>query len=358
MKKILVALSGGVDSSVAALLLKQAGYDVSGAYMKTWFNEDGSDLFANCPWQQEIDDALAVSKTINIDFQVINLIKDYHKRVVQYMVQGYQNGITPNPDLMCNREIKFGVFLDYALNSGFDAIATGHYCRKIQNTDGSFDILEGLDKNKDQSYFLALVQQQQLKHALFPVGQLQKSSVRQIAQENNLPNANKKDSQGICFLGKIAITDFLKQYISDKPGLIVNLKGQVIGEHKGLHSFTLGQRKGIGVPSNKDFEKYVVVSKNYHSNQLVLAFEHRNTPGLFSSEVSIHNLSFINNAIAQPTNLLGKPRYRDPSQSLHFIPTANSTAQVSFSSKQRALAPGQLLALYQKDKLLGGGFYA
>ena len=358
MKKILVALSGGVDSSVAALLLKQAGYDVSGTYMKTWMHEEDSDIFADCPWQQEIEDSRAVSETLGIDFQITNFIKDYRERVVNYMVQGYKNGITPNPDIMCNREMKFGVFLDYALANGFDGIATGHYCRKFQNPNGSFDILEGLDKNKDQSYFLALVKQDQLKHALFPVGDLEKPRVREIAKENNLPNANKKDSQGICFLGKINIADFLKQYIDDKPGPIINLEGKVLGAHQGLHRFTLGQRKGIGVPSNTNFKRYVVVAKDYKNNQLVLAFEKDDTPGLFATEVSLCNLSFVNKTITEKTNILGKPRYRASSQALQITPTHNNTAQVTFTKKQRALAPGQLLALYDGDKLLGGGFYA
>lgn len=356
MKKILVALSGGVDSSVAALNLKKAGYEVSSAYIKTWMNEEGSDLFADCPWQEEINHAQAAAKHIGIDFQVVNLIKDYRERVVHYLVEGYRNGITPNPDIMCNREMKFGVFLDYALREGFDGIATGHYCQRQENSDGTYDILEGVDKNKDQSYFLALVRQEQLKHALFPIGHLEKPQVRQIAKENGLPNADKKDSQGICFLGKVSINKFLSQYIPDKSGPILNLEGKVLGQHKGLHHFTIGQRKGIGIPSNTDFKNYVVIAKNYDTNELLVAFDHTDIKELYTKEVKIRNIHYINRTINEKSNLLAKPRYRDPSSAIEFIPT-DSGANIEFSTPQRALARGQILGLYEGNKLLGGGVY-
>lgn len=356
MKKVLVALSGGVDSSVAALILKKAGWDVSSAYIKTWMNEEGSNLFADCPWQEDIKHAQSAANHLGIDFQVINLIKDYRERVVHYLVEGYRNGITPNPDIMCNREMKFGVFLDYALKEGFDAIATGHYCQRQENTDGTYDILEGADKNKDQSYFLALVRQEQLKHALFPVGHLEKPQVRQIAKENGLPNAEKKDSQGICFLGKVAINKFLSQYIQDKPGLILNLEGKVLGEHKGLHHFTIGQRKGIGIPSNTDFKNYVVIAKNYDTNELLVAFDSNDLKELYTKEAKIRNISYVNKPIYENCNLLAKPRYRDPSVNTVFTPTPFG-ADISFAEPQRALARGQILGLYEGNKLLGGGVY-
>lgn len=357
MKKVLVALSGGVDSSVAALMLKKAGYQVAGAYIKTWMNEEGSDLFANCPWQEEIKDAKAAADHIGIDFEVVNLIKDYRERVVKYLVDGYRNGTTPNPDIMCNREMKFGVFLDYARKQGFDGIATGHYSRRLENAEGSFDIFEGFDKNKDQSYFLALVKQEQLEHALFPIGDLEKPKVREIAKESGLPNANKKDSQGICFLGKVSINKFLNQYIENQPGLIVNTAGKALGKHKGLHNFTIGQRKGIGVPSNTDHKNYVVIAKNYETNELVVAFDSPNAAELYTKEVRIRNISYVNGAIAMKTRLLAKPRYRDSSQEIVFNPQNDGKAQIEFLKPQRALALGQLLGLYDGEKLLGGGFY-
>lgn len=357
MKKVLVALSGGVDSGVAALLLKNAGYEVSAAYIRTWMNEEGSDLFADCPWKKEIEDARAVAAHIGIDFEVVNLIKDYRERVVKYLVDGYRNGITPNPDMMCNREMKFGVFLDYALKEGFEGIATGHYCQRLENADGTFDILEGVDKNKDQSYFLALLQQEQLRHALFPVGHLRKPMVREIANSYGLPNAGKKDSQGICFLGKVPINKFLDQYIENKAGPIVNTAGKVLGSHNGLHHFTIGQRKGIGIPSNTDHKNYVVIAKNFESNELVVAFDEPNLNELYTKHVRVRNLSFINNEIKGEKQLLAKPRYRDPSQKITFIEKENGTAEIEFEVAQRALANGQLLALYEGEKLIGGGFY-
>ncbi|MGF1484512.1 MAG: tRNA 2-thiouridine(34) synthase MnmA [Opitutales bacterium] len=356
-KKILVGLSGGVDSAVAALRLKEAGHHVCGAYMRTWMNEEGSDIFADCPWEQDIADAEAVARHLGIDFEVINLIRDYRERVVEYMVQGYQRGTTPNPDIMCNREMKFGVFLDYALKQGFDGVATGHYCRLDRANDSTVRVLEGRDKNKDQSYFLALVQQAQLQRAHFPVGELEKTEVRAIARRAGLPNAEKKDSQGICFLGKVDINAFLRQYIPDRPGEIVRSDGTVLGQHHGLHHFTLGQRKGIDIPSNADFEHYVVVAKDFEANRLVVAFESERAPELWRTEFTLHDLSFTGPALHQPIDLLAKPRYRDPSQRIHFSPTQNSSAQIRFEAPQRALARGQVCALYQGEQLLGGGFY-
>lgn len=356
MKKILVALSGGVDSAVSALLLKQAGYHVAGAYIKTWMEEASLDPIGDCPWQEDIEDARNVAKAIGIEFDIVNLMTDYRNLVVSYLVEGYRNGITPNPDLLCNREIKFGIFLKYALQNGFDGVATGHYAKKITNPDGSYGIFEGTDKNKDQSYFLALLNQDQLKHALFPIGDLLKPHVREIAKNHNLPNADKKDSQGICFLGKLDINNFLSHFIPDKPGQIVNTSGKILGQHPGLHHFTLGQRKGINIPSNKDYERYVVTGKDFSTNRLIVAFEHLSAPGLFTNSATLRNVHFINKPITQETSLLGKPRYRDPSQELQFYPQ-NNLAHITFKNPQRALAPGQLLAIYENEKLLGGGFY-
>lgn len=358
MKKVLVALSGGVDSAVAALLLKKQGYDVAGAYMKNWINEDS--ISAHCPWQQDIEDARAVSETIGIGFEVVNFIREYRERVVKYLVDGYKRGLTPNPDVMCNREMKFGVFLDYALKQGFDAVATGHYCRSQQHPGRPAEnaLYEGVDKNKDQSYFLALISNDQLQKAIFPVGHLTKQAVRELAKQEGLPNAGKKDSQGICFIGEVKIGDFLENYIPDQPGEIINHRGELVGTHRGLHRYTLGQRKGIGVPSNTDNEHYVVVGKDLETNQLLVAFESAECDGLFQKKMHVHSISWLNEPLTEETTVLARPRYRDPSVKSRFIPTGDKSAWIIFEHEQRALASGQVCAFYDGERLLGGGVFS
>jgi len=356
MSKILVALSGGVDSSVAALLLKEAGHDVSTAYIRTWLNEEMP--LADCPAQQDIDDSRSVARHLNLDYEIVNLVNEYRQKVVHYLIEGYRKGLTPNPDIMCNREMKFGIFQDYALKNGFDAIATGHYVRKLENKDGSFDILKGKDPNKDQSYFLALLSQEQLKKALFPIGELEKSEVRKIALTNKLPNAQKKDSQGICFLGNMNINRFLEHYIEDNPGPIINHKNETLGTHQGLHRYTIGQRRGVGVPSNTDNEAYVVTDLDFNNNALHVAFDREDSPLLYACDTEIDSINFINKEIKHPSSLLAKPRYRDPSQAIEFTPKESLRADVRFKVPQRALAQGQVMALYDDETLLGGGFYS
>ena len=355
MKKILVALSGGVDSSVAALLLKERGYEVSGAYIRTWMNEEMP--LGDCPAQQDIEDARSVAEHLRIDFEIVNLVNEYREHVVHYLLEGYKNGITPNPDIMCNCRMKFGIFQEYALKQGFDALATGHYVRKRQDAKGRFELLQGSDPNKDQSYFLAMLQQEQIRKVLFPLGEYQKSKVRELAILHKLPNARKKDSQGICFLGNVPINRFLEHYIEDKPGHIVNCDGKVLGSHKGLHRYTLGQRRWIGVPSNTDNEFYVVIGFNYERNELIVGFDNPESPGLFGSEFDIHSIQFINKTIEKSCKMLAKPRYRDPSQSITYYPTGPDTAKVIFDQPQRALASGQVIAFYNEETLVGGGFY-
>ncbi len=355
MRKILVALSGGVDSAVAALLLKEAGHEVSGAYIRTWMNEEVP--LADCPAQQDIEDSRAVAKHLGIDYEIVNLVNQYREHVVNYLVDGYRRGFTPNPDMLCNREMKFGIFQRFALDQGFDAIATGHYVRRRENDDGSVDLLEGVDKNKDQSYFLALLRQEQVRPALFPLGGLTKPGVRRRAREAGLPNAEKKDSQGICFLGDMNINRFLEYYIADEPGEIINTAGQVVGEHRGLHRYTMGQRRGIGVPSNTDHEAYVVTGFDLDANRLIVGFDRPDTPGLHTREAGLRDLGFVNRTIDSERRLLAKPRYRDPSQAVTFTPGPSGGARVRFDEPQRALARGQVLALYEGECLLGGGFY-
>lgn len=352
MSRILVGMSGGVDSSVAALLLKEQGHDIAGAYIKTWSNE--YDVFGDCPSADDIEYASAVCKQLKIDFEIINLVDIYHEKIVQYLVEGYRKGITPNPDIMCNREIKFGAFLDYALDEGFDFVATGHYCRKTRS-EGLDYITEGVDNNKDQSYFLAMVTPEQLKHVLFPIGEITKPAVREIAEKNALPNASRKDSQGICFLGKVKINDFLRNYISDKPGPIVNFEGKILGEHKGLHHYTIGQRKGIGIPSNHDFKAYVVVSKDLETNELKVAFDETGTQGLYCDWVLAHSVSYATKSFIHENPKECRVRYRDPRIGIKSVVAVEENAyKVTFLKPQRALAPGQILAFYNENRLLGG----
>ncbi len=356
-EKILVALSGGVDSAVAALLLKQQGHDVSGAYMKNWINED--QVIGHCPWMDDIEDARAVATHIGIPFQVVNLMQDYRERVVAYLLDGYRRGLTPNPDVMCNREIKFGVFRNWAHDHGYTAIATGHYARRITLDSGDQALFEGADPNKDQSYFLALLSQEQLHDARFPIGDLEKPELRRLAREAGLPNADKKDSQGICFIGEVKMQDFLRQYVPDEPGPIVRATdGRVLGEHRGLHYYTLGQRRGIRVPSNTDHQAYVVVGKRSADRALLVEFDQAEAPGLFQQEVRVHSLQWNTTPPLVPCRLEARVRYRDPRVAIEFIPDPEgNTALIRFDTPQRALAAGQIMAVYEGARLLGGGVY-
>jgi len=348
-------MSGGVDSSVAALLLRQQGVSVQGAYMKNWINEEG--VLGDCPWQQDIEDARAVAESLGIPFRVVNLMDAYRSKVVAYLLQGYESGVTPNPDVMCNREIKFGVFLEYARAQGFNAVATGHYARRRQRGDGSWDILEGLDKSKDQSYFLALLRQEQIAAARFPVGDLQKSEVRQLAAQRTLVTATKKDSQGICFIGNVRMADFLRAFVPDKPGPIKNLTGALLGAHRGLHLYTLGQRRGIGVPSNTPSEAYVVVEKRLATNELIVAFDRPESRGLYATRCRIGSISFTNEKVPAFATIEAKPRYRARAAQVRFEAVAEDAAILEFAEPQRALTPGQICALYNGEMLLGGGVF-
>jgi tRNA-uridine 2-sulfurtransferase len=350
--KILAAMSGGVDSSVATALLVKAGHKVSGAYMKNWINEEG--IIGDCPWEQDVTDARAVAEQLGIDFQVVNLMKEYRQRVVKYLLEGYQSGITPNPDVMCNREMKFGVLWDWARERGYEAIATGHYAQKGAD---DLSILRGADLNKDQTYFLAMMQPEQTRIARFPSGHLQKSELREQARQLGLATAEKKDSQGICFIGEVKMEDFLRAFLPDTPGPILDLDGRVLGQHKGLHLYTLGQRKGIGVASPLHKQAYVVVAKRPEENALIISIERADTPLLWARRCILNSLSFTGTAITAPRTLHAQPRYRCPAGLAEFQPLGDGRALLEYAEPQRALTPGQICALYDHDQLLGGAIF-
>lgn len=352
--KVIVGMSGGVDSSVSALLLLQQGYAVEGLFMKNWDEDDGTEY---CTAKQDLNDAEKVCKTLGIPLHSANFAAEYWDNVFEYFLDEYRAGRTPNPDILCNREIKFKVFLEYAELLGADFIATGHYVRKgLEN--GRTLLRKGLDNNKDQSYFLHAVEETALAKTLFPVGELEKPEVRRLAEEHDLITHNKKDSTGICFIGERRFKDFLEQYIPAQPGPMKTPEGTQLGEHQGLMFYTLGQREGLGIGGVKtaDEAPWYVVAKDLPNNTLVVA-QGNNHPLLFTSVLKVSQLHWINPRPGEEEfSCMAKIRYRQSDQACRIKVSENGTiCTVTFEEPQRAATPGQSLVMYQDDICLGGG---
>ncbi|TKA91403.1 tRNA 2-thiouridine(34) synthase MnmA [Halopseudomonas bauzanensis] len=350
--RVIVGMSGGVDSSVSAALLLEQGYQVEGLFMKNWDEDDGTEY---CTAREDLADAQAVSDRLGIKLHTANFAAEYWDNVFEHFLEEYKAGRTPNPDILCNREIKFKAFLDYALMLGADLIATGHYTRRAER-DGQTLLLRGLDVNKDQSYFLHAVGGEQLARTLFPVGELEKPEVRRIAEKYQLATARKKDSTGICFIGERRFTDFLKQYLPAQPGEIETTDGQIIGRHHGLMYHTIGQRQGLGIGGlqGASDDPWYVLRKDLERNVLVVG-QGNEHPWLFSSALACSNIYWVNPLdITEPMRLTAKVRYRQPDQACTLERTANGYL-IRFDEPQRAVTPGQSIVLYQDDVCLGGG---
>lgn len=350
--KVMVALSGGVDSAVAALLLKQKGYDVTGIFMQNWETENDD---PHCQAEQDLTDAYQVSQALEIPFKVVNFSKEYWQNVFQYCLDEYAAGRTPNPDILCNKEIKFKVLLAHALNLGADYLATGHYVRKCNNSPNKLQ--KGIDTNKDQSYFLYTINQKALSHALFPIGELKKSEVRDIAKKAGLMNHNKKDSTGICFIGERKFKTFLSEFLLATPGLMKTPEGKVIGKHDGLMFYTLGQRKGLNIGGRQDAKSsaWYVLDKDIENNTLIVG-QGDHHPLLFSDQLICEKLHWINEEIPDISlTYSAKTRYRQPDQICKITPLNKELLQVDFKESQRAITPGQSIVFYHHDICLGGG---
>ncbi len=390
MKRVVVGLSGGVDSSVAAYLLKEQGYEVIAMFMKNW-HDDSVILDDDCPWIEDSADALIVAEKLGIPFQTIDLSKEYKKRIVDYMFNEYAAGRTPNPDVLCNREIKFDIFLKAAMKLKADYVATGHYCRKAEqeiNGEKVYSLLSGLDNGKDQSYFLCQINQYQLSKALFPIGHLQKAEVRKIAKELDLVTAEKKDSQGLCFVGKISLPDFLQQQLKPKKGRIIEISaesdiysnisendkskdvkvlsktfdytpedGEVVGEHNGAHYFTIGQRKGLNVGGKA--KPLFVIDTDVDKN-ITYTGQGDDHPGLYRSGLFIPNSEIhwlrtdLEMKNGEKRDYLCRIRYRQPLQKASLFKEENGL-YIIFEQKQRGITPGQFASWYDGEELLGSG---
>lgn len=344
-------MSGGVDSSVAAALLKEEGYFVVGGYMKNFSTESWNGVVkGDCPWQKDMEDVEKVCTKLGLEFRSFNFEKEYREKVIEYFFAEYAAGRTPNPDIMCNKEIKFGLFLSQAIKLGFDYVATGHYVRKFEIRDSRFELVKGADPKKDQSYFLYTLNQNQLAHSLFPVGEYTKAQVRAMAREFGLHNADKKDSQGVCFIGHINLQKFLKQRLPERVGEIVDASGRIIGTHPGAWYFTIGQRRGLRVGGGKP---YYVAQKDIRSNLLIVAnIEYAGL--VHHTEAKIKQIHWINEAPELPLKCKAKIRYQQTEQDC-VIEKSSAGVLVNFEEPQFAPAPGQSVVFYAKNRILGGG---
>ena len=349
IKKVVLGMSGGVDSSVSAVILKKAGYDVIGLFMKNWDekNEDGV-----CTAMQDAEDAKRVAAELGFPCYTINFEKEYWDRVFSYFLDEYKKGRTPNPDVMCNQEIKFNAFLDYALKLDADYIAMGHYAQ-VQERDGKYLLLRGKDSNKDQSYFLSRIGQRALSKTIFPIGHLEKSEVREIAQEYNLYTAAKKDSTGICFIGERDFDEFLDQFLLSTPGEIIDVDGDLIGQHTGLIHYTLGQRKGIGIGGVGTGEPWFVVGKSLSKNKLYVA-QGNDHPALFSTHMIGESPSWITEEEPLfPLKCTAKFRYRQKDIPVTVYREDENQLKVVYETPVKAVTPGQVAVFYQDDVCLG-----
>lgn len=357
-KKVVIGMSGGVDSSVSAWLLKEQGYEVIGLFMKNWEDDDTTGF---CSASTDWLDAVSVADVVGVDIEAVNFASEYKDRVFADFLREYEAGRTPNPDVLCNAEIKFKAFLDHAMHLGADYIATGHYAR-VRENNGQFQLLKGLDASKDQSYFLHRLNQAQLKKTLFPLGDMPKQQVRQIAEQLNLPNAKKKDSTGICFIGERPFRDFLNRYLSYQPGPIKTPDGDIVGEHVGLSFYTLGQRKGIGVGGLKKYRNsegisapWYVAKKDIPNNTLYIAQGHDH-PWLLSQGLEASQASWIAGEAPQNAQLLNaKTRYRQADVPCQYGHLQQDAFRIDFPTPQWAITPGQSAVFYDGDICLGGG---
>lgn len=353
--RIVVGLSGGVDSAVTALLLKQQGHDVLGIFMKNWEDDDDDEY---CSTRQDFLDAAAVADVIGIDFEAVNFAAEYKDRVFAEFLREYQAGRTPNPDVLCNAEIKFKAFLDHAMTVGADKIATGHYARVCER-DGMFELLKGLDSSKDQSYFLHRLTQAQLSRALFPIGELRKTEVRRLAAEAGLPNQAKKDSTGICFIGERPFREFLQRYLPRHPGDMRTPEGKRVGSHQGLMYYTIGQRQGLGIGGSKSGsgDPWFVVSKDIPTNTLIVAQGHDH-PLLLKAELDAADASWLSGeapSTGDGVHLAAKTRYRQSDAPCAMTTHGQSAFSLRFRDPQWAITPGQSAVLYAGEVCLGGG---
>ncbi len=342
-RKVYVGMSGGVDSSVSAALLKKRGYDVTGVFIKVWQPD-----WINCTWKEDRLDAMRVAAKLEIPFITLDLEKEYKEEVVDYMINEYKAGRTPNPDVMCNRYVKFGGFFDWAMKQGADYVATGHYAQVIDN-----NLVAGNDKNKDQTYFLWTLKKEHLAKTIFPVGNIEKPEARKLAKKFNLPNAEKKDSQGLCFIGKIDIKEFLTHYIDSKPGIVLNEDGENIGEHDGSFFYTIGERHGFNITKKTpNDEPYYVISKDIVRNTITVA--NKNSDGELPNGITRIKLRDVNWNTGEEQigkNLKARSRYRAELQDIKFI----DESTVEFAKPQYTISPGQSLVIYDGEICLGGG---